>query len=194
MSVLFPIARNAEEALKAPKGRAVREREALGLAGGAKVAFVRELTGPTYATRNAAEADYPGVVDRQGAAAVQPEDRFCELMEIIQPTPRAGRGQAEPTFEAGSRWPKPRALLKTAWRLQVSYWKMLDAKATAEAERTLPQARAARRREESQALDAQALRAMAHQPLQAMKPQQPLDIGLFEFSPPDAPHLIIPDE
>ena len=191
MSVLFPIARNAEEALKAAKGRAAREREALGLAGGAGVVFVRELTGPEFATRDAAEAAWPGVVDRQGSPAVQPEDRFCELMELIQPTPRPAKGQAEPTFAAGSRWPKPRTLLKTVWRLQVSYWKIVDADAD---ERSLPQARAARRSEEAQALDAQSLRAMAQQPLKPVKPQQPLDIGLFEFSPPDAPHLIIPDE
>ena len=127
MSVRYPIARNAEEALKAPAGRAVREREALALAGGAELEFVRELTGPTFTTREAAEAAWPQLVDREGAPVVQPEDRFCELMEIIEPAARAaGGGQAEPTFQAGSRWPKPRKLLKTAWRLQVGYWKMLD--------------------------------------------------------------------
>ncbi|HEY5410901.1 MAG TPA: hypothetical protein VIJ94_09270 [Caulobacteraceae bacterium] len=190
MSVLYPIARDAEAALKAPAGRAVREREALALAGGAELAFVRELTGPSYATREAAEAAWPGLVDREGAPGVQPEDRFCELMEIIEPAPRAGGGQAEPTFAAGSRWPKPKKRLKTAWRLQVSYWKLLDP----EAQRALPQARAARRSQEAQALDAKALRTMAGQPLQAVKPQQPLDIGLFEYTLPEAPHLTIPDE
>ena len=35
---------------------------------------------------------------------------------------------------------------------------------------------------------------MARQKLAPMKPQQPLDIGLFEYSPPEAPHLTIPDE
>ena len=190
MSVRYPIAANAEEALKAPQGRAERVREALALAGGAEVEFVRELTGPTFATREAAEAAFPELVDREGAPAVQPEDRFCELMETIAPDPKAGRGQAEPTFEAGSRWPKPRRLLKTSWRLQVSYWKIVDPAA----QTRLPQARAARKSEQAQGLDAKALQAMAGQPLQPVKPQQPLDIGLFEYSPPDAPHLIIPDE
>ena len=190
MSVLYPIAATAEEELKAPKGRAERAREALALAGGAEVEFVREFTGPTFATREAAEAAWPDVVDREGAPAVQPEDRFCELMETIAPDPKGGRGQAEPTFAAGSRWPKPRRLLKTAWRLQVSYWKVVDPAALPK----LPQARAARKSDDAQALDAKALRAMAHQPLQPVKPQQPLDIGLFEYSPPEAPHLTIPDE
>ena len=190
MSVRYPVATNAEAALRAPRqSRAVREREALALASGLEVEFVRELVGPVFATREAAEAAWPDVVDRQGAAAVQPEDRFCELMETIEPEARRG-GQAEPVFEAGSRWPKPRRLLKTQWRLQVSYWRITDPAARP----ALPQARAARRQPDAQELDAKALRAMAGQPLQPLKPQQPLDIGLFEYSPPEAPHLIIPDE
>ncbi len=75
-------------------------------------------------------------------------------------------------------------------RLQVGYWKLVDPAA----EPALPQARAARRAQEGEGLDAQALRAMARQPLAPVKPQQPLDIGLFEYSPPEAPHLTIPDE
>jgi hypothetical protein len=190
MSVRYPIATSAEEALKAPKGRAVRAREALAFADGLQVEFVRELVGPIFATQDAAEAAWPDVIDRQGAPAVQPEDRFCELMETIAPDPKAGSGQAEPTYEAGSRWPKPRRLLKTQWRLQVSYWRIVDPAAEA----ALPQARSARKSEEAQALDAKALRALARQPLQPVKPQQPLDIGLFEYTPPEAPHLTIPDE
>jgi hypothetical protein len=188
MSVLYPVAANAEAALKAPAGRAVRVKEALEFAGGLKVEFVRELTGPSFATREAAEAAWPDVVDRPGAPAVQPEDRFCELMETIEQGPPGG--QAEPTFEAGSRWPKPRRLLKTQWRLQVSYWRIIDPSTEA----ALPQARAARKAQEAHGLDAKALRTLARQPLQPVKPQQPLDIGLFEYTPPEAPHLTIPDE
>jgi hypothetical protein len=189
MSVRYPVAMNAEEALKGPRGRAVREREALALAPGLKVEFVRELTGPVFASREAAEAAWPDVVDRAGAPALQPEDRFCELMELIEPAARRG-GQAEPSFQAGSRWPKPRRLLKTQWRLQVAYWKIVDPAA----EPALPQARKARRTHEGEALDPKALRALAKQKLAPVKPQQPLDIGLFEYSPPEAPHLTIPDE
>jgi hypothetical protein len=190
MSVRYPVAVSAEEALGARERRAVREREALELAGGMAVAFARELVGPVFATREAAEAAWPGVVDREGAAAVQPEDRFCELMEVLEPEARRG-GQAEPVFEAGSRWPKPRRQLKTQWRLQVSYWRIVDPAAETAA---LPQARSARRTHEGESLDAKALHAMARQPLAPVKPQQPLDIGLFEYSPPEAPHLTIPDE
>jgi hypothetical protein len=189
MSVLYPVAVNAEAALQAPRGRAVREREALALAGGLGIEFVRELVGPVFATREAAEAAWPGVVDRQGTPAVQPEDRFCELMEVLEPQARQG-GQAEPVFEEGHRWPRPRRLLKTQWRLQVGYWKIVDPAA----QPALAQARAARRAQDGEGLDAKALRAMAAQPLAPVKPQQPLDIGLFEYSPPEAPHLTIPDE
>ena len=35
---------------------------------------------------------------------------------------------------------------------------------------------------------------MARQPLRPVEPQQPLDIGLFEVRPPDAPHIVMPDE
>ncbi len=156
---------------------------------GAEVAFVRELNGPEFAARSAAEAAYAGLVDVQGASGVQPEDRYCELMEVIGSRPSAAGGQAEPVFQAGRRWPKPKSLLKTVWRLQVSYWRIIDRAA----EPALPQARAARRGE-AQRLDAAALRSMASQPLQPVKPQQPLDIGLFEVVPPEAPHLLIPDE
>ena len=189
MSVRYPVAMNAEEALEAPRGRAVREREALALAPGLKVEFARELAGPVFTTREAAEAAWPGLVDRAGAPGVQPEDRFCELMELIEPEARLG-GQAEPSFEAGSRWPRPRRLLKTQWRLQVAYWRIVDPAA----EPALPQARTARHRPEGEALDPKALRALAKQKLAPVKPQQPLDIGLFEYTPPEAPHLTIPDE
>ncbi len=190
MSVLYPIAANAEEALKTPRGRAVREREAQAIACEA-VTFARELTGPVFSTREAAEAANAGRVDAEGAAAVAPEDRFCELMEVAEPV--AGRpprgGQAEPALEGGRRWPAPKRMMKTVWRLSVGYWRI-----GAPATEPLPQARAARRAGGDRALDATALRAMVQQPLQPMKPQQPLDIGLFEVNPPEAPHINMPDE
>ena len=190
MSVLFPIAADAQAALEAPRGRAARESDARLLIG-AEVAFVRELTGPVYETRSAAEAAQAGRVDVEGQPAVQPEDRYCELVETSS-APVAGRksrgGQAEPVFEAGHRWPKPRRLLKTAWRLSVAYWRIVEHPSPA----MLPQARTARRSGDS--LDPRALQAMAEQPLKPVTPQRSLDIGLFEVRLPDAPHLIIPDE
>jgi len=186
MSVLYPIAPSADAALKAPLGRAAREREAGELVHG-HVRFARDLTGASFETREAASAAWAGRIDVDGGPAIAPEDRYCDLVEIATAAPA---GQAEPVYEAGHRWPKPRRLLKTTWRLSVSYWQVVEA-STAQ---SVPQARQARRTEGAEGLDAAALRAMAQQPLAPVKPQQPLDIGLFEIRPPDAPHLIMPDE
>jgi hypothetical protein len=35
---------------------------------------------------------------------------------------------------------------------------------------------------------------MTRAPLKPTKPQQPLDIGLFETRLPEAPHIVVPDE
>ena len=43
-------------------------------------------------------------------------------------------------------------------------------------------------------LDAKTLQALAGQPLRPLRPQQPLDAGLFELAPPEAPDKLIPDE
>jgi hypothetical protein len=190
MSVRYPVAASAEEALKTPLGRAARAREAAALIG-AGAEFARELTGPEFETREAAEAAYAGHIDT-GAGAVAPEDRFCDLVETAahasgKPPPRGG--QAEPAFEAGRRWPSPRRSIRTVWRLSVGYWRP----ARASAETALPQARSARRTG-AERLDPSALRALARQPLRPVKPQQPLDIGLFEVRPPEAPHIVMPDE
>jgi hypothetical protein len=74
----------------------------------------------------------------------------------------------------------------------VSYWRAGEAEV--EAETLAEQARAMRRRAEAAALDPGQLRALARQPLRPVKPQQPLDAGLFEMPAPEAPHILIPDE
>jgi hypothetical protein len=56
------------------------------------------------------------------------------------------------------------------------------------------QARELRRKADATALSAAELRAIAQQPLRPVRPQQPLDIGLFERPAPEAPHILIPDE
>ena len=190
MSVLYPIAASADAALTAPLGRAARERDAGALASG-PVRFARDLTGPVFDTRDAAAAAWAGRIDLEGAASIAPEDRYCDLMEIAAPGKAGAGGQAEPVYEAGHRWPKPKRLLKTAWRLSVSYWRTVEDEPV---HPVVQQARQARRREGAEGLDAAALRAMASQPLAPVKPQQPLDIGLFETRMPEAPHLIMPDE
>jgi hypothetical protein len=76
------------------------------------------------------------------------------------------------------------------WRLSISYWRIVDPARFAE----LEQARKARKATLGEGLGADALRALARQPLQPVKPQQPLDVGLFEYRLPEAPEIVIPDE
>ncbi|WP_374468132.1 hypothetical protein [Phenylobacterium sp.] len=190
-AIQYPVAANAELALSQPMGRAAREREARALAKEA-VVFTTDPVGPAFATREAALDAYKGRVDdERGGAAPAPEDRFCRLAEQIV----AERGKAarlppvSPTYENGRRWPEPPAEPpRTAWRLMVSYWRI----ATAERPIEAPQARQARRGK--QALDPATLKAIARAPLRPVEPQQPLDIGLFEVRPPEAPHIVMPDE
>ena len=187
----FPVAANPEQALSAPLGRALREREATRAAGEA-VRFVTEPVGPAFATREAALSAYAGRVedDRTGAAPA-PEDRYCQLVEqiVLEPGRTAPLGPVRPTFEGGRRWPEPPSTPpRTVWRLMVSYWRVASAERPLDA----PQARRARRSGER--LDPDTLRAIARQPLRAVEPQQPLDIGLFEARLPEAPHIVVPDE
>ena len=111
----------------------------------------------------------------------------CRLTEQILPGQKVPHAQA--SCEDGHRWSQPsQPPPRTAWRLMVSYWRI----ATAERPIEAPQARAARRAR--QPLDPKTVQAMARQPLRPIEPQQPLDIGLFEFRPPEAPHIVMPDE
>jgi hypothetical protein len=192
VSILYPVAASAEAALARPVGRAAREREAAALAEGS-VSFVTEATGPAFATREAALDAFAGRLDdpRPGhGVLVAPEDRFCSLAERIE---GAAPPPVEPTFARGRRWPKPPARPpRTVFRLVVSYWRIGEA--ASEAAMTPEQARAMRRRSEAARLNAAELRALAQQPLRPVKPQQPLDVGLFEVPAPEAPHILIPDE
>lgn len=194
-AILYPVATNAESALAKPMGRAARQSEAAALAQG-PVTFVTEPAGPAFANEAEAMALWAGRVD--GArGAVQPADRYCALREVVAAT--AGRKskpkQAKLVNRDGRRWSAPPPLPQTVWRLSVSYWRIAGVEELAQMERDrLEQARRARRSASGEGLDAAALRAMAHQPMRAFRPQQPLDIGLFEFRPPDAPHIVMPDE
>ena len=175
-AILYPVAANAEQAMASPLGRAVREREARDVAGEA-VVFTTDPTGPAFATREAAQTAYGALLD-------EPWRRLAE-----QILPGQTISYAKPTFEGGRRWPAaPAAGPRTAWRLMVSYWRIATAERPVEA----PQARTARR--DRAPMDPETLRAMARQPMRPVEPQQPLDIGLFEIRPPDAPHILMPDE
>jgi hypothetical protein len=193
-AILYPVASNAEEAFARPKGRAAREREARDVGGG-PVSFVTEPTGPGFASRDAALDAYAGRLDdpRPGrGVTLAPEDHYCSLAERIEG--RAPPGPVEPAFAKGRRWPKAATVRgSTVVRLMISYWRLTDAQ-TELAELAAEQARAMRRRAEAAGLDAAHLRALARQPLRPVKPQQPLDAGLFEMPAPEAPHILIPDE
>ena len=196
MPILYPIATTAEGALNAPQGFAAREREAATLAGH-PVVFVTEETGPGFDTREAALDAYAGRLDddRPGrSSTVLPEARWCGLKSVAPPVKdgrRRVRAPARPVNRDGHRWPMPPAPTPVVWRLSVSYWRIGGM--TAE-EAALHPARKLRRDPIGEDLPVGALRALASQPLRPMKPQQPLDIGLFETRPPEAPHIIMPDE
>lgn len=186
-AILYPVATNAEQALTRPKGRAARESEARRRAGEA-VVFASDPVGPAFATREAALDAYRGrVEDERTGAMPETEDRYCRIVEQVADGAKAPRPM-EPTYADGHRWPSPPKPPKTVWRLTVSYWRIGTAARPLEA----PQARVARK--SGEAVDPETLRAIASTPLRATKPQQPLDIGLFEVHPPEAPHIVMPDE
>jgi hypothetical protein len=192
-AILYPVAANADAALAKPKGRAAREREAASIGGGL-VRFVTEPAGPAFASREAALDAYAGRLDDPArGVSIASEDRYCSLAERLEGAPPPE--PVEPAFARGRRWPKRSAVRSpTVVRLMVSYWRLSDAGAEAQAELAAEQARALRRRAEAAELDASQLRALAQQPLRPVKPQQPLDAGLFEMPAPEAPHILIPDE
>ena len=189
-AILYPVANDPDAALAQPLGRAARQREAADLAGEA-VTFVTGPAGAAYATRDAALDAFAGQVEDGRPGRVRqlaPEDRFCRLAEVVAAA--RAPAPATPILRDGRRWPPPPAEApKTVWRLQVSYWRPVSAAPVVET----AQAREARRRLRDP-VDPQSLRAMARQPLRPFKPQQPLDIGLFEVRPPEAPHIVMPDE
>jgi len=188
-AILYPVAASAEEALSRPKGRAARERQATAVGGGA-VRFVTEEAGPAFATREALLDAFAGRLDdpRPGRPLIAPEDHY---LAVVARTQGAAPAPVEPVFRGGRRWPAPAARRSgAAFRLTISYWRILGADEAAPDD----QARDLRRRAEAAALDPGRLRALAQQPLRPVKPQQPLDVGLFEAPAPEAPHILIPDE
>jgi hypothetical protein len=192
-AVAFPIASSAEAALSRPLARAARESQAVLSAGGA-VTFVTEPVGPLFATREAALDAFAGRLDdeRPGrTVSVLAEDRYCQLRELsANPVRRPGADKSvQPIFKDGRRWPPPPPPPQTVWRLSISYWRVGgDAQP-----QPAPPEPAPHRRGRVE-MDPAALRRRAAEPLRPVKPQQPLDIGLFEFRPPEAPHIVMPDE
>jgi hypothetical protein len=184
-AVSYPIAETADAALHAPKGFAEREREARLLAGGA-VRFVCEAVGPAFAQEDDVLAAFAGAPHAGGD------------WKTVRPVAASGkaRAPATPVNKDGSRWPAPKPARGNEplvlWRLSVSYWRIAG---TEEGDSlSLGPARRMRRDPSSGELDPRALMALAHQPMRAVDPQRPLDIGLFERRLPEAPHIIVPDE
>jgi hypothetical protein len=195
MSILYPVADTADGALHSALGFAARGREAETLARG-PVAFATEATGPGFETREAALEAFAGRLDddRPGhLTSIGPQARWCDLRSVAAPAKgrRRVRAPARPVNRDGRRWPAPaEAPTPTVWRLFVSYWRVVGETADA----PLDAARKVRRDPGGEDLAMDALKALAGQPLRPMKPQQPLDVGLFETRPPEAPHIIMPDE
>jgi len=191
-AVRYPIAANAEAAFSVPVGRSARRTDASAIAG-ADVDFLSEAIGPAFATREAALQAYAGRLDDEGAS-IAPEDRYCELRELSAAAPpRPGRAKpVRPIYRNGRRWPVAPSPPETVWRLSISYWRVLPH--AAEPAFTPPVPEPTGRRTRTVAMDPEALKARLSQPLRPVAPQQPLDIGLFEVRPPDAPHILMPDE
>lgn len=193
MTILYPVADTAEQALHAPRGLAAREREAATLAGGA-VVFERRLTGPAYRSKDAALDAYVSRVDDDRAGrgfTVPSQARWCEL-KATAPAGVRPPVPSRPSLRDGRRWPDAAATApEVVWRLSVAFWRVVGDEILAE----LPAARALRRDPETSAqLDARALRRLSSQPLRPFKPQQPLDMGLFEIRLPESPHIVVSDE
>ena len=189
-AILYPVAETAEAALHAPQGYAARERDAQAQHG--TVRFVSEITGPAFATREAALDAYAGRVEdeRPGRPQPAPEALWSRLAPVSSADGRPVRkAPARPIYRHGRRWPEVEPKTSTLWRLSVSYWQL-------QADEAAPKgsARDLRRTEVGRDLDARALTALTRQPMRAVQPQQPLDIGLFEFRLPEAPDIIVPDE
>jgi hypothetical protein len=200
MAITYPVAATADAALHSPVGFAAREREAAQLAAhlsaDADIEFITQAVGPAFTTREAALDAYAGRVDdeRAGRISIALEARWCELRAVSTPVgvrPKA-RAPLQPECRDGRRWPAPdpERTPVTLWRLSVSYWRF----GGGQADHHHVAARKLRRHASSKDLDGATLGALARQPLQAMRPQQALDIGLFEYRPPDNPSIIIPDE
>jgi hypothetical protein len=181
-AVLYPVAANAEAALSAPTGRAARESDARNVAG-RDVEFISEEVGPAFDNVEAAEAAFAAALDSGAGRVREVVAKVRGRTPVIAPV--------KPVYAGGRRWPKSQGpIARTVWRLSISYWRIVDPARFAE----LEQARKARKTAVGEGLGPEALRALAMQPLYPVKPQQPLDVGLFEYRLPEAPDIVIPDE
>ncbi|WAC47437.1 hypothetical protein OVA03_12080 [Asticcacaulis sp. SL142] len=203
-SVRYPIALHGIDVLNswASKGfaRAARESEAMAESG-KSVQFVSEVVGPKFETESAAldyyGAQYPELLeDARPGLRFTPDaaDNFARLMCRAEPVKSAKR--TTPVMAQGQRWPAPTKPVTSVWQLSLSYWKIIPKRVAKPAAGLQPyiQARAVRKKALGQALTPEEVQALAANPLMSYRPQKALDIGLFEFIPPDNPNIIIADE
>ncbi|MDC7682605.1 hypothetical protein PQU92_04920 [Asticcacaulis sp. BYS171W] len=187
-AIAYPIAHNALEiALNWPDSglrTAAREREASDLSG-KPVTFVRETLEPAFPSEAAARQHYDALLNAPFAALV------CGFERTAKP-----RTRTAPVMREGQRWPTLPAGPAPQWKLSIGYWKIGSLRARLKPPSITPhlQARAVRKKALDIELTPEEVRALAHAPLMAYRPQKALDIGLFEFIPPDNPDIIIPDE
>ena len=199
--IAYPIAADAHEALARLKAgealRAVREKEAE-LAAKARVAFVTQVVGPVYETRDEALDAFAGLIedDRKGRTFMPADsDRFCLLTCRIRDQKRAKSQPTQPVFAEGQRWPQKREPVPSVWQLSLSYWKIMTvAQAKAAGLPPIGQARHLRKKATGRDLTPEEIAALSQGPLLAARPQKALDFGLFDFPLPENPSIIIADE
>ena len=190
MSLRYPVAANPDAALQAPLGFALRELEARQIAAGETVSFVTEWAGPAWPTEAAARGAYEARLAGEHAG-------WWTILPVAAPAPGAkGRTRRhaplKPVFRDGKRWPTlgETERMTTAWRLSIRYWRVGEAVSSVGDKA----ARKLRRDPTAAELEAREIHRLAEQPLRPDGPQRALDIGLFEMRPPEAPHIIMPDE
>jgi len=116
MSILYPVAGSADEALQAPRGVAAREREARDVASG-PVIFFTEAVGPAFVTRDA-------LAEAFQAAVAQP---WCAMRPVSKEA--KAKGPVKPVNADGRRWADPASPEPALWRLSISYWRIESAEA-----------------------------------------------------------------
>ncbi|MFT3998489.1 MAG: hypothetical protein QM667_13885 [Asticcacaulis sp.] len=188
-AIAYPVAHNALDiVLNWNEGAmpcAERERSARDLCG-KEVTFVRETLDPGFASEDAARAHYERLLTAPFASLI------CTFERTRIPS------RAEASRRNGQRWDKAAAELPAQWKLSLSYWKIGAKRPVPSPSSTGPsiplQARAARKKALDVPLTTEEVQALAHAPLMAYRPQKALDVGLFEFIPPDNPGIILADE
>lgn len=166
----FPVASDPSGALSAPAGRARSLAEARALNGDAQ-----EL----------AAGFAPGIFSDMAEALACHGDAVAagcaEIVPVFEGVARPGKPMAR---GGGRRWPSPRPERALRWRVVVRYWPIPASRPVSPRRREMASAKV-----RPQSPDGR---------LQPLKPQAPLDFGLFagdyEVPARDDPDLLIPDE